>query len=291
MEHSLSFQLGKACGFALFAFLPLLFLVNSFKARSRSLRLANLALFCGTSLCIMPEAYFAPLSRPIAIVLALVRFVVAVTGIVLAILALVQRNNDHGTGIARSVTAMGFSALHLLMACGLSLQQTPLFAPIEIDPRNTWVYTDPTHHYDLRLPSDSWKQFTDAKGKVSFGHRSPEMTCQVTSVKMGQTLRDYQAEAQRMTAYMDSTPVRKASSKHREGTTDKGNPFTYSTCMDTGSSGGQVFVAGAVVFCQAKGLVVQFVFEGRPRMASKIGQDAEMKSFHTSAEYILLSVE
>jgi hypothetical protein len=85
--------------------------------------------------------------------------------------------------------------------------------------------------------------------------------------------------------------LRQTTVKYREGATAKGNHYIYSTCLDNTAFGGQVFVASSIVFCREKGLVVQLIFEGQPRMASQTGQRAEQKAFANAAEYILLSVE
>lgn len=284
-----AFVVGKWFGFLVFALFPVLFLRDAIRAATTSLRLANLALFCGLAFFIFPEVLIGRQERGPALAIAGVRILLGMAGLVLAIFALVVRGRDHGTGVARPIVGLVLAGMHGLIGCVFLMQ--PIFSTTQPDPRTAWTYIDPTHGFQVQLPSNRWQQFTGDRGLVSFGHPRPKMLCSIIATRAGQSQADYEAAARASTAYVDSSPARKTSAKHREGVTPQGDPFTLSTCMDNGSSGSQVYVATVVHFCKKKGLVVQLVFEGQPTMMSQVGQETERSSFETAAEYILTSVQ
>src|SRR4051812_42761717 len=83
--------------------LALTFLVKGVQARQRSLRFANLALFCGLAVFVMPEKAFSLSSTDhwtLFLIIGALRVLLGVVGIALAITAIVKRR-DGGVGISR----------------------------------------------------------------------------------------------------------------------------------------------------------------------------------------------
>jgi hypothetical protein len=282
------------------------FFRNSLRDETKSRRQANLAIACGLLFFVLFVAFAwltSLMGRSLTMIVSSVQVLVGTTGVVLAIASLKSRAKDEGTGFARSVVGLLLSVLHAIF--GLWLLYLPVLLDTQPDPRTAWSYSDPTHGVQVKLPSNRWRQVKDSKGEPAFVHARPRMKSQIISTNAGQTLADYEVAARNNKAYLGTESVAcRSTVKHREGTTPNGNPFTYSTCMDSvartapspdsgcrASSGKNVFVAASVVFCKDKGLVVLMFFEGQPEMVSEFGRDLENQSFETAAAYILQSVE
>jgi len=213
---------------------------------------------------------------------------VAIAGIVFAILALGGRRHDHGVTIARPFFGVLLSGVHLFFGCSLPAIQ--LLHPAEVDSRTAWAYTDPTHGFLLRFPSERWRNADVAQGKLAFSNGNPVMLVHVIDVQTGQTPEKFRARAAAGKATVDSKIGVYTDVQYREGVNAAGNPYTYTTFFDNGPRG-RLFIGTSFTYCQAKGLLVILVLEGHPRMASKNGQEAEEKSFQFAADYILPAVE
>ncbi len=280
--------LGQLFGSLLFALLPLMFFRDGLRAQTASLRFANFALGCGLAFCILPEYIFRPVPRPWPMVGGVIRLGLGIAGIVFAVRALVRRRQDHGTGIMRPVLGFGFSGFHAFMGFGFAFLH--LLTPLEADPATAWTYKDSQYGFEIKVPSDRWRQGQGPLG-VEFQHPSPAMLCAIVGATKATDQVDFDAAILKHQSFLPNQPLAKSTLKRREGTTAQGNPYLYWDYMEDSANGERVFVATSVTFCKQKGVIVHMVFEGHPRMASQVGKESEIKSFHNAAEYMLLTVE
>jgi hypothetical protein len=192
--------------------------------------------------------------------------------------------------LGRPIWGIGLSGFHLIFGCGLTF--IPVFSSAAVDERTAWIHLHPTHRFQVKLPSSGWREVPQAGAEPKFVHAMPAMQAQVLTVVTGQSEADFQAAVKKHLAFLESNPNRRSPVQQRQGMTSKGNPYLFATTTDEPPSGGTpLFVATSVVLCKERGLLVFLLFEGYPRMASRVGRDSEMKSFQTASEYILLSVE
>jgi hypothetical protein len=280
---------GRLVGVVLFACLAAYFLIRGLARGPRSLRLANLSLFCGLTAFVMPEiaSGLSPSTRPgLFLASGAVRVLLGLAGIALAVAALVTRR-DGGTGIVRPITGAGFSVLHALAGAGLVV-----FAVL-VQPSSPWVFQPPDGAYRLTLPSQQWKQSasTGGVGIVAFVRPFPHMQASVLSAKQDQDEADFVFAAKAFRRRIYGNPRLREGPKFREGTNAFGNPYRYCTATETGSDGKPVFVAHSVTWCPQKRMVLAVIFEGSPRMLSEAGKAAEAEAIEKSAETICLSVE
>jgi hypothetical protein len=282
-------HVGRLVALVLFACLALYFLVRGLSPARRSRRLANLALFCGLSVFVMPEAAFGLLSpeRPGAyFVSGALRLVLALIGVVLAVLALASRRRD-ATAAGRPVTALAFCFLQGLAGGALLLYGWMA------SPSTPWVYQAPDGSFRLTLPSRQWKETAPPSGKglVGFVCPLPHMQVGVVRVRRPAAKNDFREAAEAFLAYLEKNPKLRGTSKNREGSTPDGNAYAYVTLMDPSADGTPVFVAHSLVWSPTKEMLVELMFEGLPAMRSEVGRTTELAAFEKAAETICLSVE
>lgn len=280
---------GRLLPAVLFACLALYFLIRGATAGPGSRRLANLALFCGLTGLVLPEISLglSPATNS-ALFLAsgAIRIFLGVAGITLAAAALWTRG-DGGVGIARPVTAAGFSFLHAFIGAGLVLFSSFTWAS------TPWDFQSPDGAFRLRLPSQQWKQapVDDRADAIAFVCSSPRMQARVVAVRQEQTAADFALAVEALRARLDSLPTRRDTAEDREGTTTSGGSYRYVTFMDSTPDGNPVFVAYSVTWCPRQQTVIEVLVEGLPRLLSQTGKAGEMHRFQKSAETICLSVE
>jgi hypothetical protein len=268
---------------------PIFFLVQAFRTGPRSRRLANLALFCGLTTFLMPEAVleWSPAERsrlfPMS---ATLRLLLGVVGLAFSLAALLLRR-DGGTGIARPVIGAAFNLLQLIVGAGLFVFSSFTQSSTQ------WVYESPDNSYRLTLPSKEWKQApkTGGVGAVAFIRPFPRMQAAVLSVKQEKSEADFRQAADALRTRADSDPEWRGKANFKDGINGAGNAYRYCTLIDSGPKGEPVFVAQSVIWSPSKRMIVEVLFEGQPGMASRTGKAAEMEAFEKAAEIICLSVE
>ncbi len=277
-----------------FSFLALVALVRGKNSSESSRRLAGVSLACGLLI-------FAPFEWALGLtaheqpttfrIIGAVRIVLGGVGVVWGIRALRLRRVDHGTGVARPLIGAVLSAGQAGAGSFLIFLTSSAFAPAAIDPKTAWVFKDPTHGIEITLPSENWRETTGPGGLRFFVHRTPAMQAGIFLVKPAPTEASFREFADNFMGYMARDPERKASLRTRDGTNEHGHRYIFATCAEPSGHEGRVFVGSGIVWCEDRGLVVQVMFEGKPRFMSRMGTTEEIHTMETCAEAICLSVK
>src|SRR5688500_13329083 len=139
----------------LLACVALYFLRGARRAGPRARRLANLSLFCGLTMLVLPEVMLgmSPVEWPrLFLGSGVVRMLLGLVGLGLAVAAFVSRRADK-VGAGRPIAGAAFSLLHLVVG-GFLLGLSPATRPAP----TPWVYQSPDGAYRLTLPSRAWVQ-------------------------------------------------------------------------------------------------------------------------------------
>jgi hypothetical protein len=301
MGDSVAYWIGRCLAWALLACPAVFFLLRAVGASPLSRRLANAALFCGLAAFCLPELTLGltPVAEPTLFrAVAVARLGLALAGVSFGTAAFVVRRRDHGTRLARPLFGVLFSLWHGMVSVFYLLLSSSLYAPPSLVPGDPssptsteWVYVDPENGWRLTLPSDLWKEVKTPEGKTGFVCPHLNMHAGFFRVEKGTTEADFLALRGEFKTFAESDYNRKATIVYKDGVNSKGHTYFYFNCMEQTPEGKDIFVAGSVVWCKDKGLVVQAAFEGSPTMKSEIGKKSQMQLLKQSAEFVLLSIE
>jgi hypothetical protein len=282
---------------ALFAILPVYFLIRAFRSGPRSRRFANIALFCGLMTLVMPEitAGFGFGNRSAVFVgSGSLRVILGLLGVTLAVAAFLSRR-DGGTGVARPVIGLLFSLLHVAFAVGLICfgTYTPPPSVTPDSPNTGWEYHPPHGDYRLTLPSADWKQVppVGGVGEASFVKSFPRVFCTVWHPLPNKAATDLETSVEEFRAMTKQNPQLVAAPKEREGINPAGHRYFYCSTLEVGPQGQPVFTAFSITWFADKKALVKVAFEGVSVMNSRPGREAELLAMEQTAEAILLSVK
>jgi hypothetical protein len=277
------------CGAYIWSLLPIIFLDRAMNARARSLRLANFAMCFGLLFLCLPEVTFqvGPIARG---VMGAIRLLIAASGGLMAILALVFQRQDRGTGSIRPALAITFCGLHALVGFLLiaSSFQFPRQSALAAAP-TAWTYQYPNTDIQIRFPSDQWREVPNNKGWKTFEHPTPQMSLSITEVHEIHNGKEF--DRQLRLAHVQLTRAAKKPDNARQGTTAKGNVFGWMDSLEFLEGNKELYSVVIFVWCEKKNTALKMTFEGITDNPSYERRKADRDAFKRNAEFVLLSVE
>lgn len=281
-------ELGQKVGVQFLLMLPaLFFLVRGLQEKLQSRRMANFALACGLATFVMPERLFgwSPVDYPtLCIGIGVTRVVLGSAGLLLAGIAF-SRRGDGATGPFRLLMATVLSVVHLgLGTSALMYADSALPGPPQ-------VYSSPDGAFQLTLSSSRWRETSEPKCVIAFKHDRPQMLVKVRTVKRDKQQDDFETLAQLTIELIESVPRIRGKLKMEDGQTASGNHYRYFSGPDQMPDGAEVYAAYSVVWSPRTKALVETSFEGRPKMESAAGKEAEMQTIEKAARLMCLSVE
>ena len=281
-------ELGTKLGLQILLALPaIFFLIRGLPQRKPSRRMANFALACGLAALVMPERLFhwSPLDYPApCIAIGIARVAFGAGGLVLAGMAVSQRG-DGGAGPFRLLAAIVLSGMHATLGTA-----SLMYADIAL-PGAPQVYSSPDGAFQLTLSSARWSETAEPKCVMAFEHDRPKMLVKVRTVARDQKQSDFDALAQLVIERIESVPRIRGKLDMEDGRMPNGNHYRYFSGLDESPGGDRVYAAYSVVWSPKTGVLVEISFEGRPRISSATGKEAEEQTIETAARLICLSVE
>jgi hypothetical protein len=280
--------LGGTIGALIVLALPALyFIVRALQGGLPSRRLANFGLACGLGAFIMPETLFrlSPADYPLLFVaIGITRVALGLAGLVLVGLAM-SRRSDGGVGSFRLLAGSLLSVLHAMIGTAALL-----YADVAA-PGTPQIYSAPDGAFQLTLPSRRWEKVQRADSVVAFAHTLPDMQARVRTLSRDQNESDFDALAQLMIERIDSFPRTKGKLAMEDGTTPDGCSYRYFSGLDETRDGEPVYAAYSVVWNPRTKVLLEISFEGLPKMKSRAGKDAELRTIQEAARTICLSAQ
>jgi hypothetical protein len=286
----------------LFLGLAVYFLVRAAQVEQRSARLANLALFLGLLVFVNPEPVlgFAAVGRSVLQWVGVGRLAAGLLGIVLAVLALWYRRQDRGAGTFSLIAGFVLCGLHALG--GVAYLVLPALYPGASSPRDglagdqaeagdAWTYHSAKHGFQVKLPSQDWKEVEKEDAAVAFYDRrhSALLALQVQRATREETFRaaveDMRTNVDRFRHQYLNEP------EWTSGHNAAGYPYEYVHVATNASEGKRVLFANSWIWCQDKGVAYKVVFEGELKTMSDLGHDLAEEYFKRVAKGVVQSIE
>ncbi|HEY0093509.1 MAG TPA: hypothetical protein VGB96_04260, partial [Archangium sp.] len=284
-----SVRAGELVATVLLALLPLWFFFKAWRAETRSLRLANLALGCGLLMVVRPERVL-PLQEGTSgtglLIARLVLVLVAAVGFVLSVLAMRARGSDGGTGTARPVIA-----LLLCLLLGFTNVGTAMVS-WGMNPENNkpWEWTSAQRGYRLRLPSSTCVESRMENAEAAFVCRVQRMQAAVFT-RPADAAGYATAIAELNTRMRDSSNEQDAPPVIEETRTEAGWSCTRATVTERASNGhGPVMTSIALIHWPERELLFTVMIEGELWASSDGVRQVLRETFQKAARGIHLSL-
>ena len=286
-NYRAGYELGQVLAPVLIAIPALYFLSRAIGSEARSPRLANLALCCGFagwSLSTVGE-FFWVLSGLSGLI-----------GVTLAIMALVIRRRDRGTGAVRPILGLLLSAMVLMGSAAHILlpllidQGLPEGEPLEEPGAGAWTYRSLEYDFQLSLPSSRWQKESPSSRSQQIAFTHPSNVQLLLESVAGRTAGDFERAAGELASSTGRVAELTAVNQQR-GLNSKGCRYASFTATDRNK---RAFIANSLIWCVDKqvttastpsGALIQLIFKGR---ASK---RVNVELLGKTAEFILNSVE
>jgi hypothetical protein len=289
--HMNSQQAGAQAGYIFATVLFLLSLwfifVKGLPEQKRSLKLANLALGCGLLLFAGPERFPWPDAVRDGALLGsrLLLILVAVGGIVLAVMALRARAADGATGNAKSIIAMLLCGLMIFTSGGMMVMSHAM------RPENdtSWEWRSAQYGYRLRVPSSGCVESKAKGADAAFVCRLRRMNAAVFAKPGNQAA--YSATIEEMRAQALQTPVQDGRPVDEVTHTEAGWPCYRTTLVESAREGhGPTLVSVAVVHWPEKDMVFTVLLEGEKWTVSEGATELVRETFKRDAHALQVSL-
>ena len=263
------------------------FLLSALSAEQRSRRLANFALACGFfAMGRSPEHLFSAegaLKEALRIGAPMMMALIALVGVVLAVLALKVRGADGGTGVARPVIGLLLCVMMGMSKAFIALMSLTL-SPATTQP---WEWTSQRYDYRLRLPQECVEG--KREGMDGAFHCGLKRMNAVVAVRQADAA-DYAAAVQKLRAKMSGSDLHQGAPITESTSTEAGWPCTRVTIVEKAREGQPpVLVSIALIHWPEHGLLFDVLLEGQIWPSSEEGKTMMHEYFTRSARELHLS--